>query len=117
MDTEQEYKEIFSKRLRTLRKEKEFKQEDLAEKLHISTTVMSRLENGETSPKFSTLIKIVQIFNVSLDYLVGFSDNKKISKRNTSETKNTPKFKSTISRDVVEGTLTPLLDYTNLRKF
>ncbi len=90
MDNVEQYKKLFSKRLRALRNEKGLKQDYLAEKLNISNTVMSRLENEETVPKFDVLIHLSDIFNVSIDYLVGKSDNRKIVKQ-------APKHKSVVS--------------------
>ena len=92
-----EYQIQFSERLRELRKEKGYKQAYLAEKLDISTTVMSRLENGHSKPKFEVLIAIAEHFDVSVDYLLGRTEKKKVSKIRST---------STETKDVVRGEFT-----------
>lgn len=103
MDNIEQYQKLFSKRLRILRNEQGYKQEYLAEKLNISNTVMSRLENESTVPKFDVLIRLSDIFNVSIDYLIGISDNREIVKQ-SSQQKVTRK--NTVSKSkVVKGSL------------
>lgn len=53
-------------------------QDQLSEKLDISTSYLGRIERGERNLPLDTLFKIATIFNVSIDYLLrGFviSDN------------------------------------------
>ena len=103
MDNIEQYQKLFSERLRILRNEQGYKQEYLAEKLNISNTVMSRLENESTVPKFDVLIRLSDIFNVSIDYLIGISDNREIVKQ-SSQQKVTRK--NTVSKSkVVKGSL------------
>lgn len=110
IDIEQ-YKKLFSERLRSLRIEKGFKQEYLAEKLNISTTVMSRLENASTVPKFDTLIQLSDIFNVSIDYLLGRSDNRNIRKPTFQQKSEQQKTagKNTVSNEAVKSIRTKTL--------
>ena len=53
-----------------LRKANEMTQQQLAEKLIVTPQAVSRWEKGETEPDADTLIKIAEIFNVSLDELI-----------------------------------------------
>lgn len=53
-----------------LRKKDGMTQQQLAEKLFVTPQAVSRWENGETEPDTNTLIKISEIFNVSLDELI-----------------------------------------------
>lgn len=57
--------------LKTLRKQCKMKQAQLAEMLSTSQRNVSYWENGETQPDIDTLIKIADIFDVTLDELVG----------------------------------------------
>ena len=57
--------------LRELRKDRGMTQADLAEKLSLSPLTISAYECGRSSPDDDVKIKIAQIFNVSLDYLLG----------------------------------------------
>ena len=103
MDNIEHYQKLFSERLRILRNEQGYKQEYLAEKLNISNTVMSRLENESTVPKFDVLIRLSDIFNVSIDYLIGISDNREIVKQSPQQKVTR---KNTVSKSkVVKGSL------------
>lgn len=66
----------FSERLKDLRKQAELTQVDVAEKLGISQPAYASWERGVKKPTQDNLVKIAQIFNVSVDYLVGNSDEK-----------------------------------------
>lgn len=46
-------------------------QEELAEKLSVTRQAVSNWENGKTEPDIETLTKIAQIFDISIDELVG----------------------------------------------
>lgn len=64
----------FSERLKTLRKQAQLTQVDVAEKLGISQPAYASWERGIKKPTQENLVKIAQILNVSVDYLVGNSD-------------------------------------------
>lgn len=64
----------FSDRLKILRSEKGILQRELADYLNVSRVTITQYENGSRSPDDETKIKIAQYFDVSLDYLMGFSD-------------------------------------------
>lgn len=66
----------FSERLKDLRKQAELTQVDVAEKLGISQPAYASWERGVKKPTQENLVKIAQILNVSIDYLVGNSDEK-----------------------------------------
>ncbi len=48
----------------------EMKQVDLAQKLHVTQRTVSGYESGKISPPINKLIKISEIFGVTLDDLV-----------------------------------------------
>lgn len=56
--------------IKTLRKQHGYSQAELAKKLNVHQTAISQWENGRTSPDKETLIKISELFNVSLDSLL-----------------------------------------------
>lgn len=64
----------FSERLKSLRKQAQLTQVDIAEKLGISQPAYASWERGIKKPTQENLVKIAQILNVSIDYLVGNSD-------------------------------------------
>lgn len=57
--------------LADLRKKNGFSQEALAEKLGISRQAVSKWERGESTPDTDTLITLAELYNVSLDELIG----------------------------------------------
>lgn len=61
----------FSERLKNLRKQANFTQVEVAEKLGISQPAYASWERGVKKPTQDNLVKIAQILNVSVDYLVG----------------------------------------------
>lgn len=60
----------FGEKLFTLRKKEGLSQEGLAEKLNTSRQAVSKWENGQGFPETEKILKIGNIFNVSMDYLL-----------------------------------------------
>lgn len=60
----------FGIRLRSLREDKDISTTDLANVLHIQTRTLNYYETDKREPDYSTLIKIADYFDVSLDYLL-----------------------------------------------
>ena len=58
-------------RLAQMRKQAGYSQEGVADKLGVSRQAVSRWENGEASPDTDNLIALADLYNVSLDELVG----------------------------------------------
>lgn len=63
-------------RIRLLRKEKKLKQEEAADLLEISLSSYCRYERGEREPDASTLCRFADFYDVTLDYLVGRSEER-----------------------------------------
>lgn len=64
----------FHERLKFLREKKGITQKDMAEILDISKSAYIKYERGEREPKYGTLVALSEIFNVSVDYLIGKTD-------------------------------------------
>ena len=60
----------FREKLQNLRKSQGMSQEKLAELLNVSRQAVSKWESGQGYPETEKLIKISEMFNVSLDYLL-----------------------------------------------
>ncbi len=58
-------------RLRELRKNNSLTQKELGKKMGVSAQTILNWENGVYQPNIDELINLADIFNVSLDYLVG----------------------------------------------
>lgn len=68
---EEEKQQVFSVRLKELRLQHGFSQEELAEKIGIKRNSYSDWENGKCKPNYEKLEKIADFFDVSLDWLFG----------------------------------------------
>lgn len=65
---------MFSNILKELREKNGYTQKRLAELLHVSKNSVSHYELGKSMPDISILIEMTDIFDVSLDYLLGLTD-------------------------------------------
>lgn len=54
-----------------LRKEKGLSQISLSLKLNVSQKMISAYENGKSEPSIATLMQMADIFNTSVDYIIG----------------------------------------------
>ena len=61
----------FRMTLSRLRKKQDMTQSELADKLNLTRQAISRYENGDSFPDISILVLICEIFNVSIDNLIG----------------------------------------------
>ena len=68
---------FFMKRLKELRMKKQLTLKQLADLLEITVRNYQRYEKGEVDPPTSKTIFLADYFNVSIDYLVGRSDDPK----------------------------------------
>ena len=68
---------MYLQRLRDLREDADLNQTDIAEYLGIQQTVYSRYERGMRTIPLEHLIRLADFYNVSLDYLVGRTNNTK----------------------------------------
>lgn len=64
-------KNKFGEQFSGLRIENNFSRAQLAERLNVSVRLISYWENGQRECDFDMLIKIADLFSVSVDYLLG----------------------------------------------
>ena len=64
-------------RIRNLREDSDFTQQQMADKLFINRRTYSSYENCLRGIPIETLSKIADIFNTSVDYLIGRTDFRK----------------------------------------
>lgn len=69
-----------SSRLIQLRKEKGVTQKALADFLGIAPVSWQRFEYGSSRPKIENIIALADYFDVSVDYLLGRTDNPKVNR-------------------------------------
>lgn len=66
-------KESFGARLARIRKSKGMTQEEVADKLHVSSQAVSKWENDASYPDIDGLLALADLFDVTVDELVGKS--------------------------------------------
>lgn len=66
------------RRIKDLREDHDLKQKDLAKALHCSQQVYSNYELGQRDIPTYILIALSDFYKVSVDYLLGISDNPNI---------------------------------------
>ena len=65
-----------SQRIRDLREDHDWKQGEVAEKIGVTQTTYSKYELGKINIPVDMLIKLADLYHVSLDYLVGRTDKR-----------------------------------------
>lgn len=83
---------IFSENLKTLLKENNLKQRELAEYLHVKRQTVSLYTTGQSTPDALLLKKIAIFFNVSADWLLGLTDIKNDVKSTSVKIKDICKY-------------------------
>lgn len=71
---------MYFQRLRDLREDIDLNQTQIAEILHTSQTVYSRYERGFQTIPVEHLLILADFYNVSIDYILGRTNNKKLIK-------------------------------------
>lgn len=99
---------ITSKRLRKLREEMGLSQGELAKKLGISRTAYVKYETGESKP-MRKLQELSDLFNVSIDYLLGNDIESKAKPNDNVPTNDMNEFLSQ-ARIVFDGNAVDLSD-------
>lgn len=86
----------FPTQLKKIRKEQNTTQDDLASQLFVTRQAISKWESGDSTPDLNNLIKLTDIFNVSLDTLVFGAEHE--AKVDTSEFVFDPKHNRYVRR-------------------
>lgn len=86
---------IFGEKLKTERNKKGWSQEELAEKLFVSRQSVSKWENGQNYPSIEIIIKLSDLFELTIDELL--RSDEELTKKVISESKQLahPKLKFT----------------------
>ena len=70
-----DHREAFARRLNDLIFKQGVRKKDCATAVGITTGALSQFFSKKTSPSFETLVSLADYFGVSIDYLVGRSDD------------------------------------------
>ncbi|SHI53775.1 helix-turn-helix domain-containing protein [Lutispora thermophila] len=73
-------KELFGERIKMLRLERNIKQSELGDAIGLTYTAVSDIERGRRTTTLEKLVALADFFDVSVDYLIGRTDNPKINR-------------------------------------
>lgn len=73
--------QLFSERLKELRLSLNMTQKDFADKIDVTAAALSAYENNQKNPSIAVAKRIAETFKISLDWLCGISDQKKLNKK------------------------------------
>ncbi len=66
---------VFHSKIREFRKTINLTQKQMAERLNISERAYQYYESGQREPNLDTLFDISNVFDISIDYLLGKTNN------------------------------------------
>jgi transcriptional regulator with XRE-family HTH domain len=61
--------------VRKIRELKGFSQQNLADEIKVDQKTISRIEKGELSPKFETLVSISKVLSINISQLLAFNES------------------------------------------
>lgn len=64
-----------NKKLRRLRENMGLQQKEVADRLGVNPSAVTRWETGEKRPDLVNLVKLADLYGVSIDYLLGRTEN------------------------------------------
>ena len=73
------------KRIKKMREKENIIQKELANKVRVSSQVISNWERGYTSPDYDDVLRLSEALNCSGDYLLGRSNDPRLSKKEDEE--------------------------------
>lgn len=82
-------------RIKDLREDEDKTQQEIAELLNMHLTTYRRYETGEREPPFKFMISLSKLYDVSLDYIAGLTNDKRgkgFSKNKNEKTPNKEKY-------------------------
>lgn len=62
-------------RIRDLREDRDYTQNDVIKILKMHKTTYTNYEQGKREPPFEFIIKIAKLYNVTIDYIAGITNN------------------------------------------
>ncbi|WP_439425591.1 helix-turn-helix transcriptional regulator [Oenococcus alcoholitolerans] len=80
----------FASQLYKYRKDAGYSQDDIAKKMFVSRQAVSKWESGESTPDLSNLVKLAELFEVSLDELILDSKKTNVDLDKNGETGSRP---------------------------
>ncbi len=98
----------FGEILKKLRQEKNLTQEELAVKINSSRSNIANYENNNNMPSVEILDRLSEIFDVSVDYLLGKSETIKLSDEDINFIQGIKKLSET-EKEIIRNTMDAFL--------
>ncbi len=73
----------FNEKIKALRKAANMSQQELAEKLHIHVTHLSKMENGHLMPSIDIVQRLMKVFTISADQLLNEDEKTVVDIKNS----------------------------------
>ncbi len=67
----------YYRRIRDLREDRDLTQDQIVKILNMHKTTYTNYEQGKREPPFDFIIKLAKIYDVSIDYIAGLTDEPK----------------------------------------
>lgn len=88
-------------RLKMYRTQKGLSQEKIAEMIDVSRQAVTKWEAGQTTPSSDNLIALANLYDVSLDELIGKSENEIVSTEGEKEKRFSPKHNPVLRNNFI----------------
>ncbi|WP_036372618.1 helix-turn-helix domain-containing protein [Neomoorella thermoacetica] len=85
-------------KIKQLRKKKDLTQDELASILHVNRATLANWEINRAVPDPATLQRLADFFNVSVDYLLGRTDNPNLSQHRSTIEDDWPEVSNVLRR-------------------
>jgi transcriptional regulator with XRE-family HTH domain len=93
--------EVLAKRLKWLRERERLSQKEVAAKIGMTVSGYQKIEYGERDPKLDVLIKLAELYDASVDFLLGISDRDKFLNEMSKEIIATKTLLAKIKREMM----------------
>ena len=67
--------------IRAVRKEKKLSQVELGKAVGVSRSTIANWEKGKTSPATTYILKLANFFNITTDYLLGYTPTPQLTRK------------------------------------
>ncbi len=89
---------MLTDRLKTLREQKGLTRKEVSEAVGLESSTYGKYEKGQRQPSYQILLALAEFYNVSVDYLTGYSPSKVVTQEHLASVNN--RIKEELGEDV-----------------